>query len=119
MKNPFGYLIAVTLEYVQITYGFLFMGCMLSMGFGAFYFAISIAADLDANLIAINENAKMKDCHARIFQQWCEFIRLHADMKEYTVPLSYSHPLKFTRIPKLFVSFSDCTAVLQKYMKQH
>lgn len=60
-KNPIGYLIAVTFEYMQITYEFFLLANLLSLAIGSFSYAMSINKDIKCVLFSMNAYATNKE----------------------------------------------------------
>lgn len=59
-NNPFGYLIAVIIEYIILSYEFLMNACFLGLLTGTFWVVISVTKDIQCILHSINGKAKAK-----------------------------------------------------------
>lgn len=57
---------------------------MISLGVGAFMFAISVAKDAKNNLNAINESAKIHENQKKILKQLAGYVQFHSFVKRFS-----------------------------------
>lgn len=81
-KCPFGYLVAVILQWISFTYICLVMMIMIAVGIGAFVFMTAFTKDIQCILHAIDENSRFKRKRRLISLQFVEFIDLYWDVKQ-------------------------------------
>lgn len=81
-KNPIGYLIAVTLQYIMIMYMFFVISSMLSLGIGAFMFSVKAVDDVKMCMKSVNECAIVKGKQSKAFKRIAGYIQLHAYLKQ-------------------------------------
>lgn len=83
VKNPCGYTIAVTLEYIFTINVLFIVLCLLSFAFGTCLTLISLAKDIKYEMHSLNENASAKDGQLKIVKQFSELIDIHSDAKQF------------------------------------
>lgn len=81
-KCPSGYLIAIVLQWISLTYVFFTIMILLSCGIAGYCFAIAVTEDIKCTLNIIEENVKTKVGRRRINRQFAEFIESHAAIKQ-------------------------------------
>lgn len=87
-KTPAGYLIAIILEYAIVGYEYLIIGCTLTLGNGAFWYAVSATKEIKRMLHFANDQVgedenrtnemEMKDLIK-------EFIHFHGTVKQLSI----------------------------------
>ena len=70
------------MQYVEVIYNFTLVACLISLGVGAFLFAVSAAKDAKKNLKTINQNAKNKGQRSQILKKLADYIQFHSDEKK-------------------------------------
>lgn len=78
-RNPFGYSIAFTLQYITLAYVFQFIALIASMGIGVFLLTISMVKDLKYTAKALNKFNKNKSLS---LEQFYEFIQYYSIVKQ-------------------------------------
>lgn len=86
-KNPFGFLIAVTLQYIIVGYELSVIACMLSLGIGAFMFAIASTEEInrslnDFNKVMNGDGQGSSDNRSYFLEQFSTFIVAHSTVKQ-------------------------------------
>lgn len=82
-NNPTGYLIAVLIEYVIVTYEYIMITCTLSLAIGAFWFIISVTKEIQHILHSINDKAQANEDQSNEMQRlFAEYIDAHAALKQ-------------------------------------
>lgn len=82
-QNPFGYSVALILQFIFISYLLHYIACFVTLAFGAYLFATSINRSMKDNLHSISKIAKeRKTKESDIFEQLSTFIHGHADIKQ-------------------------------------
>lgn len=84
-KNPIGYLIAVTLQYIIAIYAAIFMSCIVTLGFGAFLFAVAVNKISKQSLYTICKKAKHKTSQTHLLKRLHEFIHFYSSVKQLSV----------------------------------
>lgn len=82
-NNPTGYLIAVLIEYVIVTYEYIMITCTLGLAIGAFWFIISVTKEIQHILHSINDKAQANEDQSNEMQiLFAEYIDAHAALKQ-------------------------------------
>lgn len=85
-KNLTGYSIAVIIEYIILFYEYFIDTCTVSLGIGAFYFAISATDEVQYILHSINDRAKASENQSSELKiLLAEFIDAHVATKQLSV----------------------------------
>lgn len=83
IKNPIGYLAAVSLQYAFFAYASSAVACLLSLGVASFLIIISENKDIIGLLRSFDKNAKNKQKRPDILRkQISEFIEMHSAMNK-------------------------------------
>lgn len=84
-KNPIGYLVACSLQYIHLAYEAFFIVNTASLGLGSYFFAMTAIEDVKSILRSINaqctENISTKG-QLQALNQVHEFIRMHSTLKQ-------------------------------------
>lgn len=84
-RNPIGYLIVVTFEYIIYFYVCLIIACILGLEIGAYLFGISATKDIQRilHIIKINYEAQKYGIQASdLMKLFAEFINVHGSVKQ-------------------------------------
>ena len=84
-KNPIGFIIAITFQYITIAYGLHVIACVLSLGIGAFMFAMASTEEIKFALNTFNKVVNDQitpDNRLFILQQFAVFIHAHSIVKQ-------------------------------------
>lgn len=76
-QNPWGFLIALGLQYAMHSYGMLIGACALILGAAAFLYAIAASKCIKANLFSIAQCTRNKT-NQNILDRFIEFIQFHS-----------------------------------------
>lgn len=88
-NNPAGYSIAVTIQYIILFYEYFIDTCTVSLGIGAFYFAISATDDIQYILHSINDKAEASESQSSELKiLLAEFIDAHVATKQLSTSIS-------------------------------
>ena len=87
-KNPLGFLLATSLEFVMLFFSSRYLACFLILGFGMFMYGLSFAKDMIAELHSINKWAKAKKSETNILKRLIEIVIMHTDMKRWNEAVS-------------------------------
>lgn len=82
MKDPIGYKVAFILQSQLMVYQMFNVACILSIGFGAYLFIMTLTEDLKMRIAAINECGKNQASELDALEKVTEFIQLHSDTKQ-------------------------------------
>lgn len=82
MKNPFGYTIAIALEYIFITNLLFPVACALGYAFGSCSTLISIAKDITRDVLKLNKIARFKDDRQKISKEFSQLIEIHSNAQQ-------------------------------------
>lgn len=77
-KNPAGYFIAATLQFIMIGFDLFYIACITSFGVGSYLFVISVVKDVKSNTNLINHSAKDKKNRLQTLKQLSEFIDINS-----------------------------------------
>lgn len=81
-KNPWGYLIAVGIQYIGHGYILLVTACVLIYGIGGYMLSIALSKSIKVNLYSINQNAGDENHRKYLMEQFIEFFECHSRMKQ-------------------------------------
>lgn len=85
-NNPFGYLIAVTVEYTTCACEYFLGACTLALAIGTFWIAISMTKEIQQILLIINDEAKEKKIQSeQLNVLFSEFIDAHGIVKQLSI----------------------------------
>lgn len=73
---------ASAIEFMTVVCLFSVMASMLSLGIGAFLYAIRATSDITANLKLINDSTRMKKNQDKILEYLSDFVQFHGNVKE-------------------------------------
>ena len=80
-KDPMGYICASTFQYLLGVGMFFIIASLLSIGIGAFLFAVRASTDITNNLELINESIKTNRSRERVLKYLSDFVQFHGDVK--------------------------------------
>lgn len=81
-SNPFGYLVAISLQYVIVTALFLLGAGLLLTGMSSFLFIVAAIKDVKINLNSINERGALAGNQSWTLAQLSDFVEFHAQLKQ-------------------------------------
>lgn len=81
-RNPIGYLIAVTIQYIQASYLFLFAATMVSAGIGYYLLGMAIATEIKVGLNSMSESAKLDENQLQMIEQLRDIVEIHSFLYE-------------------------------------
>lgn len=90
-KNPIGYSVAVSTQYLLAFYPSQFIGCFMNLAFGSFMFAKIFVIILKNELHAINKMAIHKKSRKNMREKISKIIRGHAHSKQLSGWPIYEH----------------------------
>lgn len=82
--NPIGYLITIILEYIIYGYELFVIACTVTIGIGAFLFAMSVAEEIQSILHSINAEIQANEniSSDELKTLFIEYIDVHANVKQ-------------------------------------
>lgn len=90
-RNPFGFFLAVSIQYIICTYVFIFVSCTVDLGFGTFLLVTTFTKDIENNARTINECGKNEKTHSQTLETISTFIQSYLDVKQLSAYLAYFH----------------------------
>lgn len=81
-RNPFGFLIAISTQCTMFSYGVTISAYILSLGGGAFLYALVSSKVMKGGLLAINRRARAESDQTVLLEQIVEFLKFHSSTKE-------------------------------------
>lgn len=84
-RNPFGYSIAVCVEYFVCTYILIFVSCIISLGIGPFLLVTTITEDIENNAHVINECGENENTASQTLEKLSAFIQSYLSAKQLSV----------------------------------
>lgn len=81
-KNPYGYSIAVILQFTVALLLLHYLACFISIAFVSYFIATTLNGFMKDDLQSINKMAKRKTSKSDIFEPFSRFVRSHAEIKE-------------------------------------
>lgn len=118
-KNPLGYLIAITIEYIMFIFVFLYGGGEVCFGIGSFLFSVAASTDIKADLKEIGMHGVLPENRKWTLYKLSNFIQVHAQLKQLScitiLQLIYFHILLsvafafgfFFFVPRLIDDFNN------------
>lgn len=105
-KNPCGYVVAFTFQYIVVMYCYYLIACSVSFGTGSFLLVTSMVIDIQNNLNSINKRVKKSKKAVETIKQFNCTIHFHSTVKQLgsykLLIVSLSHQIDFFL---LFVDF--------------
>lgn len=83
-RNPFGFLVANTIQCVMLSYALLIGACALVLAIGGFLYIIELSKCIKHRLFALGPRTDAKTNLTCILNQLAEFIELHSNVKQLT-----------------------------------
>lgn len=81
-KNPIGYLVAVSFQYLTIRNLYMFAANLISLGIGLHLFTLSVTSDIKIQLNSISQIAKPKRNRKQIIKYLLDFVRNNSFEKQ-------------------------------------
>lgn len=81
-KNPLGFLVAATIQYIMLLNVWFFVACLISTGIGCFFFVLTMVDDAKVCLRSINKSAKAVAIPSILLKKYLRFIQLHSNTKQ-------------------------------------
>lgn len=81
-KNPYGFLISISIEHIMITYALIIGVCALNFSIETYLFVMATTKVIKQNLNSINENDKTNQTRTSISTQFSQFVRYHSMVKQ-------------------------------------
>lgn len=80
-RNPVGFMIAMTTQYVMFLYGIKVPACVLALSIGSYLYSIALSKDVKGSLFMFKRNIQSKADQSLLLEQLAEFIDLHSNAK--------------------------------------
>lgn len=81
-QTPTGYILAMSIQYIQTVYTFLFANSAFAMGLSSYLIANVVADDIKINLNLMNVDVKIAKNRLKTIQQIYDFIEVHSFLQE-------------------------------------
>lgn len=82
-QNPFGFLVAIALQYALTTYTFMIASPIIAMAIASHLYAIALSKVIKGSIFFINRSAQAKKTDQSIcLEQIVEFLELHSSAKQ-------------------------------------
>lgn len=81
-KSPYGYLIAIAIQYVMGRYGYMIGASIFVLSIGAYLYGNSLSKGIKGSLFAFNRNVRAKTDQSILLEQVIEFLELHSNAKQ-------------------------------------
>lgn len=82
-KNPFGFILIITLESCWVWLGFSFTACLVTFGVGYYLIEIAINKTTKRSLIHINHIVRRKRSRMHLMKQFSKYIQYNSEEKQY------------------------------------
>lgn len=80
-KNPFGFVMAITLQYIIFTYAMKVGACVLTLAIGLYLYVIAMSECIKQILFAISQSTRTEAEQNLIQEQLIEYIEFDANVK--------------------------------------
>lgn len=87
-KTPLGYLVAIALEYVVVSYVLLIAACLIIFGISAYLYIIALSKCIKGSLFAIGRRTQNKR-NRHISDRFIEFAQFHGQVKQLSTKDSF------------------------------
>lgn len=77
-----GYLIAIGLQFISVSYQVHYATCTLALAFGAFLFTTTLAKDAIRDIDATSDDLKTGKPKFEIYKKFTALIQMHSDAKQ-------------------------------------
>lgn len=85
-KNPIGYLLAITVEYIILAYECFVVACILALAFGGYWFVITGTEEIQCILHLIDDKSQSKKNESNELKAlFAEFVDMHAFTKQLSI----------------------------------
>lgn len=81
-QNPFGFAMAIAIQYAMISYGLTIGGCVLVLAISAFFYGIAVSKCIKISLFTIQRSAQTKIDQSILLQQMIELFEMHSSAKQ-------------------------------------
>lgn len=82
-RSPFGYSIALMIEYIVCLYSLKITACLFALGIGCFVYLFAASKCVKGSIEVINESTSEAEVNSRItFERFTEFIQFHSHVKQ-------------------------------------
>lgn len=113
-RNPFVYLVVVTVQYIMEVCLVLTAGCTLILGIGCYMCSIAFSKSIKMNLHSISQKVDDESQRQCVMEQFIEFIACHSRVKQYSIFPNKSFNQFQVRLHFTFHAFLlDWSAVFQ------
>lgn len=85
--NPIGYIFAVILQCILLTYVFFTMMILISIGVASYLYELSLTKDIKIILRTIDEMSKVRKNRPNLYIQFNEFVEVHSAAKQLSCKL--------------------------------
>lgn len=88
-RNPFGFCMAVYIQYITCKYILIFVSCTISLGIGPFLLMITLTEDIEINARAVNACAKNEKTQSQTLQKISVFIQSYSSAKQLSINVGF------------------------------
>ena len=89
-RNPFGYFVATTLQFIIDSIAFRFIGCLASAGAAAILFGIALIKDLKSISNSVNDSATIHQNQSKCYNQLRQLIKILSISKQFSINFFWS-----------------------------
>lgn len=89
MKNPLGFLMALTMQGTMFCYGMTVGSYVLALAAGAYSYGIALSKCIKGSLFCINRSTLAKIDQSILLEQFAEFIDLHSSTEQLSENVVY------------------------------
>lgn len=90
-KNPIGYFVAASFEYIALLNLFMFVACVISFGISNFVFSMTMSIDVNNILNLLNDSAKTKDNRSQTMRHLADFVKCYSEQKQLRSQTTHTH----------------------------
>lgn len=81
-RSPFGFLVAVVIQYTMMSYAAMIGACIIAFAFGFYLYTTAMTKCIKGILFHVNRSAESKTNRKMVHKQIVEFIRFHSRVKQ-------------------------------------
>ena len=81
-RNPFGFLVAIAIQYVMLSYTLIVAAVMMTLAIGAYLFGMAASKCIKGSLFNISRNIKARRSRKHVMKQVIEFVEFHSTVKQ-------------------------------------
>lgn len=110
-RSPFGFLVAIAIQYVMVTYFLVIAAPILIMVIASYLYCIAVSKIVKRGLLHINRNAQAKEIdQSTLLEQIIESLKMYSCMKQLSATITFCIAINANNLTP---SFPDGSPIFQ------